>query len=189
VRGHGAIRIYAWIHPELLLLDQVLEHVAVDFVSDLQSQRADPNSAIAFVLLLPPFPEKDTAGRNNDSWWYEDFASFCNVFYELEERWPFHEQVTLAPFHPQWSYFSDNMDYDDQDDDVLALEKQSPFATISLVSTATIDRAGEAATEQIAVHNQQVLEQKSVAEWRSIYDHCVQVGKFERRHSGGNDCQ
>ena len=97
--------------------------------------------------------------------------------------------MTLAPFHPQWSYFSDNVDNDDQNEDVLAFEKQSPFATISLVSTATIDRAGEAATEQIAVQNQQVLEQKSVAEWRSIYDHAIQVEKLDTRHGDGNDCQ
>ena len=101
------------------------------------------------------------------------------MFYQLEERWSLSEEVTLAPFHPQWSYFSDshtgNNNGDDDDDDVLALEKRSPHATISLVSTATIDRAGEAATAQIAAHNQHVLEQKSVAEWNVIYDQAVRT--------------
>ena len=174
VREPNAIRIYAWINPELPLLEHVLEQAADDFVRDLQNQQADPNSAIAFVLLLPSFSEKDISANrnNNDSWWYEDFASFCDSFFELEERWSRHEQVTLAPFHPQWSYFSGDRDLNE---DVLAFEKQSPFATISLVSTATIDKAGEAATEQIAVQNQQVLEKKSVTEWKSIYDQAVRV--------------
>ena len=111
--------------------------------------------------------------------WYDDFATFSDWFFDFEqERW-WSEQVTLAPFHPEWQYYSSSTtedhedDDDDDDDEILTLEKQSPYATVSLVSTAVLDQAGPAATRQIAAHNQEILLGRSAAEWRSIYEAAV----------------
>jgi len=176
VREPFAIRLYGWVDPQENLLEVVLERVAADFANDLERECIDPNTAIAFVLLLSSSSQSSQQIKSfsrDDNFWYDDFTSFYDFFFELEEQWPMQEQVTLAPFHPKWSYFSGG----EEEAESLELEKQSPHVTISLVSTATIDKAGEAATEQIAANNQKVLQQKSATEWRFIYENAVHSAK------------
>jgi hypothetical protein len=169
-----AIRIYV-VNGKATELDMesVLESVAARFTGDLSpktsQERADPNTSICFVVLTPPIsvPQVDvevTAG--NDDSWHTDFPTFYDWFVDLEERWSLVDQVTLAPFHPKWQYDGDNPT-------ALEIEKQSPFPTISLVSTNVIDKAGPGATQKIADNNEAILLEKTVDEWREIYQATV----------------
>jgi len=172
LRDDDSIQLYCWVvgggggSDSITRLNEVLVRVALKLMHDFKENTIDPNTAIAFVLLVPfRFSQHETDKDDDASSWYTEFGSFYDVFCDLEEQWSLHEDITLAPFHPEWSYYAAA----DDDDDPLELEKQSPYPTISLVSTATIDKAGEAATRQIAAQNEQVLQQKSAAEWRRIY--------------------
>ena len=80
--------------------------------------------------------------------------------------------VTWAPFHPHWRYSSSSDDHDQ--DDVLELEKQAPYPTITLVSSEVIYQTGlPQVTEQIAHDNARILSAKSRAEWHDIYQTAV----------------
>lgn len=172
VQGKDSIRIYC-VHSETSesQLEDVLEAVATDFVRDLTNRSIDPNTAIALVVLVSSSSTYTRIENITSDAWFDDFASFYDWFVELEERWPLIDQVRLAPFHPTWQY-SPN-DNNENNDDVVAMEKQSPYATISLVSAAVIDKAGPAATEKIAANNEAVLQQMSTVEWKAIYDAAV----------------
>ena len=85
--------------------------------------------------------------------------------------------VTWAPFHPKWSYAGDD-DLDAQrNEDPLDLEKQSPHPTVSIVSTRVIEEAGPCATERIAFDNQRTLSNKTMREWRDLYNEAL----FQKR--------
>lgn len=175
VQSREAIRIYiVSMYPnreshmdEMIFAEAVLKQVTASFIKDLQGDDLDRKTAITFVILSR-IPSRHAAqlDRPNDSW-YDDFPSFYDWFLDLEERWQFSDQVTLAPFHPEWRYA-------EQTDDPIELEKQSPFATISLVSTATVEKAGEVATAQIAAHNQDTLQERSYKEWKTIYKGAIE---------------
>jgi hypothetical protein len=170
----GAIRIYV-VNGKATELDMeiVLEAVAARFSDDLRpkknQQGADPNTSICFVVLAPPLnvPRVDVeVTTENDEDWHTDFPTFYDWFVELEERWSLVDQVTLAPFHPKWQYDGDNPT-------AVQMEKQSPFPTISLVSTNVIDKAGPGATQKIADNNEAILLEKTMDEWREIYQATV----------------
>jgi len=141
--------------------------------SDTKSPKLDPNTAIAFVVQVP----------DPESTW--DFFSFYDWYGFIEEEMIENglsryeskygpllpDVITWAPFHPEWQYAEDGESEDD--DDSLVVEKQTPFPTVTIVSTKIIDRAGEAATEKIFSHNQEVLSAKSSFEWRTIYELAV----------------
>jgi len=182
VQTRDAIRIYcccgvgeSWQRRRI---EAVLMAVAQDFRQHLQTADGDPHTAIAFVVLIPP--TTTSTSSSSATCWYQDFPTFYEWFVKVEERWNDND-VTLAPFHPEWKYYDD---YDD-DDDVIELEKQSPYPTISLVSTAVIDKAGPAATEQIARNNQEILQGRTRAEWKLIYETAVSASSSAPKDNGG----
>ena len=63
---------------------------------------------------------------------------------------PIGDWITIAPFHPAWSFAGD-------DDSPVAWEKRTPFPTVSVVRSDAIEAAGEEATSRIAKHNEEVL--------------------------------
>ena len=81
-------------------------------------------------------------------------------------------KTTLAPFHPDWRFANNDAM---ENEDSVAFEKKSPAPTVSIVSTAVIDKAGAAATEQIGFHNSEVLQSKSAAEWKLLYDQAIHL--------------
>lgn len=172
VAERGAIRIYAVVDaPSEIQLEKVLVAVAHEFLRDLENGAAvDPNSAIALAVLARPSSPERVEHADNGAW-YDDFPTFYDWFVDLEERWTLADDITLAPFHPEWKYSYN--DDDDKSSSTLELEKQSPFPTITFVSTAIIDKAGPAATKKIAANNEAILQDKSAAEWKTIYNASV----------------
>lgn len=149
-------------------LETIVESIAEEFARKLNSrkeERIDPNTSICFVVLCPA-KRHAMLETNAAASAFADFSTFYEWFLDIEERWDMVDTVTLAPFHPGWKYEGD-------DADVLELEKRSPFPTISMVATSTIDKAGPAATTKIANHNEAILQEKSVKEWNVIYNAAV----------------
>lgn len=146
----NAIRIYSVQDTTCAVnpTKQLLEQISMDLLG------LDPNTAIFFVIF-----ENDTVLR--------DFGAFYEWFSVLEDDWEV-DQVTLAPFHPEWAYNGKQGGGNPVD-----LEKQSPYPTVSLVHSSVIDKAGAAATKQIASNNEQILCQKSIGDWIAIYERAV----------------
>ena len=100
-----------------------------------------------------------------------DFVDFCNEFFDrIEPSLLDHtnDRIIAAPFHPNWTYNSNDDDGDD-DSHVLDFEKQSPYPTISLVSADIVDRAGTETTEAIGIQNEEILTGKSYKEWEHLW--------------------
>jgi hypothetical protein len=129
-------------------LEEMEETIRKVASSDFTGDDVDPNTRISFVMLKQSI----------------DFVSFYDWYVDMEDNW-LDDDVTLAPFHPDWSYESS--------DGVLELEKQAPYPTVSLVSTGVIDKAGPEATNQIAEQNADTLQQKTLEEWRSLYKKAI----------------
>jgi hypothetical protein len=172
VRTRNALQIVVLTYNEEL--ETSLEAIAVQFQENFESGRADPNTAIIFCVILPPQNSKDDH-------WIEDFGSFYEWYLTTEDNWldradddlsHVANSVTLAPFHPAWQFASDDEEKS-LPNDSFALEKQSPYPTISMVSTRVIERAGEMATKQIVESNQVTLATKSKEEWKKIYHQAV----------------
>jgi hypothetical protein len=121
----------------------------------------DPNKAIFFVVFL-----HETM---------MDFEAFYDSYIALEDEWELGDHVTLAPFHPSWTYGDDN--------DPLCMEKRSPYPLVSLVATRVIDQAGEAATQRIAATNEQTLRQNTAEEWETIYNTAIDNQDYLRHHT------
>ncbi|GKY91359.1 hypothetical protein MPSEU_000108100 [Mayamaea pseudoterrestris] len=155
-------------------LESRLEKVAAQFQANLKAGKTDANTAIVFCVVLPP----------DSNHWTSDFAFFYDWYLNMEDDWFDHADedsshvgnvVTLAPFHPQWQFATDAAasNDDSSQNDSFAIEKQSPYPTISMVSTKVIERAGEAATRQIFETNQETLASKTMHEWNEIYEQAV----------------
>lgn len=158
VSASNAIRIY--VFNEQALLKASLELIAENFCEDIENGKLDANTAIVFCLLATP-----------DAW---DFLDFYDWFYETEDVWLDVEdenhvanRVTLAPFHPEWRFDSD------ETEDPLNIEKASPYPTVTIVSSETIENAGEVKSAQIVEHNARILQSKTLTEWKAIYERVV----------------
>jgi hypothetical protein len=132
-------------------LQFVISEIAVRFVQSMDIERIDPNQAIFFIVFL-----HDTM---------MNFEAFYDWYTVLEDGWDKGDDVTLAPFHPNWTY--------GDSDDPIVMEKRSPYPLVSLVATRVIDQAGEAATLRIAATNEQILSQKTIDEWETIYNSAI----------------
>ena len=134
-------------------------------VDDNAIDLVDPNVAITFVVAAP------LTGEELPEF---SFALFCDFAYDLEDRLldeadelrekkgmpHFGEEVTIAPFHPDWKFAGNDGEIDGTEadkSDSVAWEKRTPYPTISLVRTSAIAAAGCDATSRIAVHNEEVL--------------------------------
>jgi hypothetical protein len=130
----------------------VLHEIAERFLRSINVEKTiDPNKAIFFIVFL----------HEN----MMNFAAFYDWYVALEDEWDLGDDVTLAPFHPNWTY--------GDDDDPLCMEKRSPYPLVSLVATRVIDQAGEAATERISATNEQILRLKTANEWETIYNTAI----------------
>lgn len=151
---------------EILVTDQPSDFAAmIEQAADAfhqQLDRVDPNTAITLCVL----------DNNNGS-----FEEFYDWYLDLEDSWldqaDGNEQhtanfVTLAPFHPEWEYVDKN---------VVQFEKRSPYPTVSIVSTAVIDKAGPSVTQQIGDTNAITFGQRSSDEWVLFYERAVREGQ------------
>jgi hypothetical protein len=157
-------------------LEQQLHAISQTFQDCIQKEQLDPNTAIVFCVIAP------TKEETNKDDWMSDFATFYDWYlvkeddwFELGDRDPTHPAnfVTWAPFHPEWEFASETNSDDEAPESEQSIEKQSPFPTISLVSTQTIERAGEATTNKIFESNAQTLAAKSLAQWKQLYQQAV----------------
>jgi hypothetical protein len=142
VNTKGALRIFLAKQDEM---EEAIKEAAQRLSHDVQTNSVDPNVAIAFIA-------------SSDGDW--DFASFYEWFDDLEASFE-DDDVTLAPFHPEWQFGDGPPELD--------IEKHSPYPTVTVVCTSVIDKAGPAATEQIGQHNEQVLLEMGISELRQLY--------------------
>lgn len=89
-------------------------------------------------------------------------------------------EVTIAPFHPDWTFappsyvdYDHDKDFDELLRDPLDYEKRTPYPTISIVMAKGINLAGEEATAKIGMHNEEVLNELGYEKVRKIYDERV----------------
>jgi hypothetical protein len=167
VNTQGAIRLY--LTKDTTLFEKAIDAVAERFCLEMKTGTLDSNTAIAFVILAEEVEER----------W--DFESFYDWFLEKEEQYldaidedPDHvgNAVTLAPFHPAWLFAG-------EDENPIQLEKRSPYSTVSIVATSTIDKAGPSATAAIAQHNEEIFRSKSSKDWEEIYERALRTNADE----------
>ena len=151
----------------------------------------DPYIGITFVVAIPTH-EKDYHGEgkvtnveNNDDF---EFLTFYDYFNELEEafmddddeRYSALDEVTIAPFHPEWTFAPpaedhNGMSFHDEDNNIdlskdpLDYEKRTPYPTISIVMAKGIDLAGEEATAKIGIHNEEKLNELGYESVERLY--------------------
>jgi hypothetical protein len=146
VNAKGALLIHLSKRENM---KEAIDEAALQLRNNVESGIVDPNVAIAFVVC-----------QTND--W--DFYEFYDWFEELEQSFE-DDFCTLAPFHPEWQFGGGPVEHFLE----LDIEKQSPYPTVTIVCTSVIDKAGEAATDQIAQHNERVLLEMGVSELQQYY--------------------
>jgi hypothetical protein len=157
----------------ILDMTQAVWFAAQELVqSAIAESKLDANAAISFVVLISACEWKFDYFHN----WFLDLEDGYLVEYEEEDPYDVFvkSQVTLAPFHPDWAFVPDD-DSDDNSNKALDFEKRSPYPTVTLVCRHVIDRAGEAATRQIADHNQEVLISKGFEQLQALYQTKVRL--------------
>lgn len=171
--------------------------------SDLDAIEA--SAAISFVILVPTSSFSSASDNNLP------FGIFHEFFVDLEDRLldecddyfdsigdeidqktndnnePVGCQVTIAAFHPQWQFGSDDNESETQSIDY---EKRTPFPTISIVMTSAIDAlmdqsanrqqesneedddeaSSAPVTDRIAVLNEKTLCAMGVEKLKNIFD-------------------
>ena len=82
----------------------------------------------------------------------------------------------MAPFHPQWSFASDD-DGSSSEDGLpwsnVEFEKRSPYPTVTLVAARVVEAAGEEVTSKIGEHNEQVLLDADPSELAELWKRCA----------------
>ena len=167
--------------------EDIIRNVAVKFQQLIQSRPSLASHAIFFVVFVPSSTSGENEQSNDDGsgdWFMNSFAGFYDWFIELEDWWTLNDEndpITIAPFHPLWEFGCDDDTVDDtgEADDTdkeweqLAYEKKSPYPTVTIVSSATIDQAGPIVTEQIAETNLDTLTSFSVDQLDEIWNEGV----------------
>lgn len=160
-------------------MEQVVRESAIELKDLTDRGLVDPYIGISFVVSLP---DCGTSGNDEEGF---DFLSFNEYFNDLEEEFLdelvdgagsyIGDEVTIAPFHPKWSFAPSDMDednennYDETIEDPINYEKRTPFPTISIVMSKGIDLAGEETTARIGVHNEEILNQVGSIALKSLY--------------------
>lgn len=201
VNAPGAIQFYVVpVSSNNLTEDQlvpIVETVARRFqdwilLGERENDVDRKKVAIAFIVLANTVHDTTTESAS----WIDSFPSFYEWFIQLEDDWidkgfysmkddeeeeTIYNAVTLAGFHPDWEFENGDMDTGDTSSiNGLDFEKKSPFPTLTLVSTETIDAAGPEATERIAQHNAQVLQaDMTLEELQKLYQQAVWQVKGE----------
>jgi hypothetical protein len=159
VQTDQAIRIY--VVDNIEDFEESLQTISKRFIEDLKASSIDPNAAIAFVVLA-----------NSDADW--SFPSFYDWYIDeednmlddaVEDDTSIANYVTWAPFHPAYQF--------DGDDECLWVEKRSPYPTVSIVSSAVIDSAGDSVATNIGENNEEILRKKTASQWQELYDASV----------------
>lgn len=156
VQTNQAIRIY--VCKDVNEMTESLRLVSQQFYGDLEqasSSTIDANAAIAFVILA----DSEWAFGDYYDWYVENEDDWLDAGEDEAEHLA--NAVTWAPFHPDYQF--------EGDEECLQFEKQSPYPTVSIVSSAVIDAAGPATTAQIAKNNEEILRGKSASQWRELY--------------------
>lgn len=150
--------------------ETIIRESAQELIRISDEGYVDPNVAITFIVAI---------GDSKDF----EFEQFYDFSSDLEERLfeeadissndlesCIGEQITIAPFHPDWTFAAEDGTYTLN---ALDFEKKSPFPTLSLVRTFVIDQAGEEATSIIGIHNEKILVDYGVEKLQRIYDQNV----------------
>jgi hypothetical protein len=138
--------------------DRICKQVAEKCLRFCEEFPALQAAAIFFVV----FQEEDE-DEDDDRW--ENFIDFYEWFTDLEDNWEI-DDIIIAPFHPNWQFGGDGGDTQDS----LDFEKKSPFPTVTFVSAKVVERAGEAVTEQISEHNEQVLLERTPENLKDMWN-------------------
>lgn len=160
-------------------MEQVVRDSAIELKDLTDRNLVDPFIGISFVVSLP-----DCGTSGNDEKGF-DFLSFNEYFNDLEEDFLdelvdkagsyIGDEVTIAPFHPRWSFAPSDLDgnyendVDDTLEDPINYEKRTPFPTISIVMSKGIDLAGEETTARIGDHNEEILNEMGSIALKSLY--------------------
>jgi hypothetical protein len=149
--------------------ERIVRESARELIRITDEEYVDENVAITFVIALPKVEE------NSYDFEFDNFYAFSvnledRLFEEAEEssdntNVQIGDEVTIAPFHPEWAFASDT---DHVKLEAVDFEKKSPFPTISLVKSLVIERAGEEATIRIGLNNKMILEEHGV-EWLKCF--------------------
>lgn len=143
-------------------LDAFVEFVSKRFLQFIDHNPSIESAAIFFVVFCNLDDEERVVETN-----YSSFLGFYDWFVRLEEEEYSDEDVIIAPFHPNWDFVGESPS--------LKYEKKSPYPTVSIVSAKVVEQAGEAATEKIATHNEQLLLSKTSHELQDIWESSLAV--------------
>ena len=120
-------------------------------------------AAIYFIIFLSNSNNNKIQGSKNNYNGDDEndnsvsFLEFFEWFTDIEDNWVYDgllDDVTIAPFHPDWQFATDG---DDDDNDALNYEKRSPYPIVSFVSTNVVEKAGAIVTESIGENNREIL--------------------------------
>jgi len=149
--------------------NDMMDTTVIEDVAQLFHQRISERKGVDPVVAIDFLVCEDL------SWEFSDF--FYWFSYIEEEYWgcnpELHDKVTLAAFHPNWSY----NDEDDIDESLqlLEFEKKTPYPTVTFVSTEVVEAVSEDTTNRIAEKNEETLLQKNVQEMKSLYQNHVYI--------------
>jgi len=149
VKSQGGVKVY--LVDRAHDMQSAVEDASSNLIAAIKSGEVDANLAISFIVTTE----------------YWEFGSFYGWFLDLEEAFidSSFDEVTLAPFHPDWLF---------QDDEAeLSFEKKSPYPTVSVVSRFVIEKAGVEATSAIAGHNKAILLDRGFDQLQELYQNQV----------------
>jgi hypothetical protein len=159
-----------------------------DFLEEQQPESSMESAAIFFVVFVESASSSSSSSSEKERRSpMKDFGDFYDWFCRFEETWELLDTVIVAPFHPNWSFAGEA--------ESLSFEKRSPYPTVTMVSAQVVDAAGEAATEQIGKHNEQVLLSKTTEELQGLWNRCLRDTNNnaddgeEDRHTSRGDWQ
>lgn len=176
-------------------MEQIVRQSSLELKGLTDEGIVDPYIGITFVVAIPStspddgFDNQDVDGVDDF-----DFLTFYDYFNDIEEEFTDEHDddnnnkafndVTIAPFHPNWTFAPSSYDDDHNNEDTsldpLDYEKRTPYPTISIVMAKGIDLAGEEATDKIGVHNEETLNELGYENVRRIYDENVLEKKSSR---------
>ncbi len=166
---------------------QGMEHVIRESASELiqltDNEIVDMNAGITFVIALP-----NENSYHLNQFRFENFYGFATdledkLFHEADEANEENDgethdiligdEITMAPFHPDWFFTSEDDDIQVSGENPLDYEKMSPFPSISLVRTKVIEQAGEEATRRIGSQNEETLHSFGSKKLEKLYNENV----------------
>lgn len=160
--------------------EQIIRESAKELIKITDEGYVDENVVITFIVALP---------KDEENWYDFEFDKFYDFSVDLEDRLfeeaeesndnsdvPIGDEITIAPFHPDWAFASDSGNIKLE---AVDFEKKSPFPTISLVKSLVIERAGEESTIRIGQNNKMILEKHGVEWLKSFYqENVTQDGRY-----------